>query len=174
MKLLRITAVILLAIAILGCEKADNMIPADNLEVEHYVQLLKSGQFEELNMPPFTYQDIPALLEHRNDNQLITTFPRNPISSFYQNECTLGMVILWTVESIRAVSADSKYLFMRYPSQNPVLARKDAAQLTFATGKNVQTDAAKAYFEWWDKNKHKNFNRFKDQDPLKNTPYRWH
>lgn len=34
--------------------------------------------------------------------------------------------------------------------------------------------AAQAYFHWWNENKHKNFDIFKDIDPLANTTYSWY
>jgi len=34
--------------------------------------------------------------------------------------------------------------------------------------------AAKAYFDWWENNKQKDFSEFNFIDPLKDTGYRWH
>jgi len=34
--------------------------------------------------------------------------------------------------------------------------------------------AAKAYSDWWENNKQKDFNDFKSIDPLAGTSYKWH
>ncbi len=127
-----------------------------------------------MNLPEFTYQDIPALIKYRNETQIITNFPHNGISSLYEPECTLGMYVLWTIESIRAVAINSEYLIMRFPSQNPILALRDADELSLVYSIESHQIAAKAYFDWWENNKQKNFNKFKNIDPLKFTKYRWH
>ena len=33
---------------------------------------------------------------------------------------------------------------------------------------------SQVYFDWWKNNKDKNFNEFKNIDPLETTDYRWH
>lgn len=167
-----LTAVLMLAL--FSCEKEADLIISGNPLVEEYIFALKSNQYDALDMPPLTYKEIPALLEYRNDTYVINKFPRNPISSHYQRECTVGMVVIWTIESIRAVSVNSSSLFMRFPSQNPVLALRNAPQLEFALSSASHKAAAKAYYDWWYNNKNRSYNNFKRQDPLKNTNYRWH
>ena len=151
----------------LGCEKE-----TDNPDVEKYINQLISGQYESSELPAFNTFDIPALLNYRNETTLITKFPRNGISSFWQSECKLGMFVLWTIESIRAVEIDSEYLIGRFPSQNPILALRDSPELDLVFDDQSHIDAAKAYNEWWN-----SFHIFKDKikiDPLKSTEYRWH
>ncbi|MBP6663059.1 MAG: DUF4943 family protein [Paludibacter sp.] len=135
---------------------------------------MKANQYDSINLPAFTYNDIPTLLKYRNDTQVITNFPHNGISSLYAPNCTLGMYVLWTIESIRAVSINSKYLIMRFPSQNPILALRDSVDLMLVNDDTSHKIAAKAYFDWWENNKQKNFGEFKDIDPLVETKYRWH
>lgn len=142
--------------------------------VENYIQLLKSNQYQSDNLPLFTYQDIPFLLEYRNDTHIITDYPRNMISSYYQPECTLGMYVLWTVESIRAVSINSDLLIERFPSQNPILALRNSNELVLVSDNTSHSIAAKAYYDWWTNNKNKDFNTFNHIDPLENTDYKWH
>ena len=105
---------------------------------------------------------------------MITNFPRNPISSLYGPDCKLGMFVLWTIESIRAVAIDSKYLIGRFPSQNPILALKAADELDLVYDNESHEVAAEAYFNWWDSNRSDNFDDFKMVDPLAETEYRWH
>jgi hypothetical protein len=167
MKTKPILLVLSLSFFLIGCEKQD----INNPEVENYVDLLKSGQYNLPDLPEFQPSDIPALLIFRNDTASITNFPKNGISSFWIRKCKLGMYILWTIESIRAVEINSEYLIGRFPSQNPALAlRDDPATLVFDNESHLAT--AKAYYDWWRSNP-----IFKNKmkiDPLKDTKYIWH
>lgn len=173
MKTLKHLIYFIFFISLIGCDKKDNK-ETINQDVETYIELLKSNQYDSLNLPSFTYKDIPALLQYRNETQIITNFPHNPISSWYGPECKLGMYVLWTVESIRAVSINSEYLIKRFPSQNPILARRSSAELDLVSDNASHTIAAKAYFDWWENNKNRDFDDFKNIDPLKDTDYKWH
>ncbi len=164
----------ILLIAFVGLISCDDNKEISNVTVDKYVELLKVNQYDSINLPAFTYNDIPTLLKYRNDTQVITNFPHNGISSLYAPNCTLGMYVLWTIKSIRAVSINSKYLIMRFPSQNPILALRDSVDLMLVNDDTSHKIAAKAYFDWWENNKQKNFGEFKDIDPLVETKYRWH
>jgi hypothetical protein len=164
----------ILLIAFVGLISCDDNKEISNVTVDKYVELLKANQYDSINLPAFTYNDIPTLLKYRNDTQVITNFPHNGISSLYAPNCTLGMYVLWTIESIRAVSINSKYLIMRFPSQNPILALRDSVDLMLVNDDTSHKIAAKAYFDWWENNKQKNFGEFKHIDPLLETKYRWH
>ncbi len=173
MKTLKLFLVLISLTAIISCKKSDSEVKT-NMIVERYIELLRANQYDSLNLPAFTYQDIPALLKYRNETQIITNFPHNWISSLYEPDCTLGMYVLWTIESIRAVAIHSEYLIMRFPSQNPILALRVADELSLVYSDESHQIAAKAYFDWWKNSKQKNFNQFKNIDPLKSTDYRWH
>lgn len=109
----------ILLIAFVGLISCDDNKEISNVTVDKYVELLKANQYDSINLPAFTYNDIPTLLKYRNDTQVITNFPHNGISSLYAPNCTLGMYVLWTIESIRAVSINSKYLIMRFRLKTP-------------------------------------------------------
>lgn len=173
MKTLTHLIFLFLIVSLISCDK-NEIDEINNLDVEKYIELLKSNQYDSLNLPAFTYTDIPALLEYRNDNQIITNFPHNGISSLYAPDCTLGMYVLWTIESIRSVAIKSENLIMRFPSQNPILAIRDDDELTLVYSIESHQIAANAYFEWWVNNKQNDFNDFKNIDPLISTDYRWH
>jgi hypothetical protein len=164
----------ILLIAIVGLISCDDNKEISNLTVDRYVELLKANQYDSINLPAFTYNDIPALLKYRNETQVITNFPHNGISSLYAPDCTLGMYVLWTIESIRAVSINSEYLIMRFPSQNPILALRDSTELKLVYDETSHQTIAKSYYDWWENSKQKNFNEFKNIDPLAETKYRWH
>jgi hypothetical protein len=173
MKTFNCFIIIVSSIGLMSCNKEDTP-EITNLSVEKYIQLLKANQYDSSNLPAFTYRDIPALLKYRNENQIITNFPTNGISSLYMPDCKLGMYVLWTIESIRAVAINSEYLIMRFPSQNPILAYRTSEELKLVYSDESHQIAAQAYFEWWENNKQKNFNEFKNIDPLESTEYRWH
>jgi hypothetical protein len=142
--------IILVSLTILiSCNKNDtDEYPNPNPNVEKYIELLKSNQYDSLNPPAFTYIDIPALLKYRNETQTITNFPHNGISSLYAPECTLGMYVLWTIESIRAVAINSNYLIMRFPSQNPILSLRISDELILVYTNESHQIVAKAYYDW--------------------------
>lgn len=172
MKTLKFLILMLLLAGVIGCKK-DEPVDIKNLDVERYIELLKANRYDSNELPPFTYKDIPALLKYRNEAQMISDFPRNWISSLWGPDCKLGVYVLWTVESIRAVAIGSKYLVGRFPSQNPILfKRDDGSQLAYDNG--AYDIAAQAYFKWWEENKQKDFNEFKNMDPLEKTNYEWH
>lgn len=172
MKNVKIIIVLVSLLISISCHKnSDEVIT--NVNVDQYIALLKSGKYDAADLPAFTCLDIPALLAYRNETQKITNFPRNGISSYYQRDCTLGLYVLWTIESIRAVAINSKYLIGRFPSQNPLLEKSDYSELFLDTNQAHEI-ASKAYFDWWVSNNRKDFNEFKNIDPLKNTVYKWH
>lgn len=149
-----------------GCEKTTN------LRVEEYISQLKSNQYTSHELPDFHPSDIPALLNYCNDTRVITNFPHNGISSLWAPECKLGMYVLWTIESIRAVEINSESLIGRFPSQNPILALRSASEMVLVYDDKSHIDAAKAYYDWW-------YSAYllSDKmwmDPLKDTDYRWH
>jgi len=75
--------------------------------------------------------------------------------------------VLWTIESIREVANDSENLLGRFPSLNPILSLKNVIEPEDIDSKEAHEIAAKAYFDWWDNNKDKDFDEFKKIDPLK-------
>ena len=172
MKTVKLIIVLLSLIISVSCHKGNDQ-EIKNVMVNQYIELLKFGKYDSVDLPAFIYLDIPALLAYRNETQKITNFPRNGISSFYQRDCTLGLYVLWTIESIRAVAINSKYLIGRFPSQNPLLEKSDYSELFLDTNETHEI-ASKAYLDWWVSNNRKDFIEFKNIDPLKSTVYKWH
>ncbi len=173
MKKIGFILIVIMLACITGCDKENEDVP-DNPDVESYIQQLKSGEYDSSRLPEFTGSDIQALLQYRNETNIITGFPWNPISSSAMQECRLGIYALWTIESIRATSIESKYLVMGFPSQNPVLAIRNAEGLEVVHDNRSHEVAAKAYYNWWYGNSGKSFDSFSHIDPLEATEYRWH
>jgi hypothetical protein len=172
MKTWKLLIILISLTVIISCEKSAP-VETTNSAVERYIQLLKANQYDSLNLPAFTDNDIPALLKYRNETQIITNFPHNGISSLYAPDCTLGMYVLWTIESIRAVAVNSQHLIMRFPSQNPILGLRDAQEYTLVYTEESHIIAAKAYYDWWYTHNSMNFSAFMNIDPLGTTPYQW-
>ncbi len=173
MKTLKFINLVILFFYLISCDKND-IKQTNNPEVETFIGLLRSNQYNSLNLPAFSYNDIEALLQYRNETKIITNFPHNPVSSLYVPDCKLGLYVLWTIESIRAVSIKSEYLIMSFPSQNPILALRNSDELNLVSDNLSHSITADAYYYWWEVNKGKNFNEFKNIDPLKKTDYKWH
>jgi hypothetical protein len=172
-KIIKIFVLVILFFSLPGCNK-DDEVDIKNIDVEKYIELLKKGEYKFLKLPPFTDEDIPVLLQYRNENQVITNFPRNMISSLMMPECKLGMYVLWTIESIRTDLIKTEHVLGSFPSQNPVLGLRNSEGIELVNTDESHAVAAKAYFDWWNENKHKNFDEFKNIDPLAETDYRWH
>lgn len=173
MKALKFIIILAVTFGFISCNNQKDY-ELTSLKVDRYVELLKANQYDSINLPAFTYQDIPALLAYRNETQIIHDFPRNGISSLYAPDCTLGMYVLWTIESIRAVATRSKLMIFQFPSQNPILALRDSTNMQLVYDSQSHEIAAKAYYDWWENNKNKDFNAFKNIDPLTSTKYKWH
>jgi len=178
MKTLKFLFIIVSFIGLIGCHKKDNeeITNLTNLDVEKYIELLKSDQFVSYKIPAFTSNDIPSLLKYRNDNQIVTKFPANGISSFIMMppKYKLGVLVLWTVESIR-ISSIKNSMNGIFPSQNPFIAlRNNPSEWVLDYNSQVYEIISQAYFDWWENNKHKGFDQFKNIDPLINTNYIWH
>jgi hypothetical protein len=166
MKKIYLIITIGIVILALGCRKLDN----DNEAVNGYVSALKEGTFHSYDLPEFSEADIPALLYYRNDTTTINRFPVNPISSFMMTKCSLGMIMLWSVESVRVTGGGNSPLIGRFPSQNPILASRIEPGKWFSDS-GSQFAAAEAYYKWWTG---VSLNNRMKTDPLEGTKYVWH
>jgi len=170
MKLLQSPIFLALLLVFVSCEDKSE---SPQMSVERYVELLKAGKYENIELPDFSSKDIPALLSYRDETDIITGFPVNRISSSLTLDVALGMYVLWTVESIRARSVGSEFLIGTFPSQNPVVEnREDFGYVE--QNQQVRKEVADSYFDWWESNKNNDFAEFNDIDPLGDTGYRWH
>jgi len=167
MRLLSKLIILALSFGFVGCEKN-----TDNPLVDEYIFQLKSNTYTSQELPEFSTSDIEALLFYRYDTTLIKNFPSNPISSYRGPDCRLGMLVLWTIESIRSQEIKSEKLIGRFPSQNPILALRTSTELKLVYDENSHREAAKAYYYWW--NALYIFTDRMKSDPLEDTDYSWH
>ncbi|NNC95691.1 MAG: DUF4943 family protein [Chitinophagales bacterium] len=115
-------------------------------EVEIYIEILKEDKTSSIDHTDFDHENISELLKYRNDMQDISNFPRNPLSSFYMEEVTLGMYVLWIIESIRMEEIEDPDFYL-FASLNPRILRVSTGELVDQD--DILPDMALAYFEWW-------------------------
>ena len=108
---------------------------------------------------------------------MVNKFPYSPISSYapVNPEYRLGILVLWTIESIRVFSCDNKKHNYRFPSQHPFVQTRSVpiAWITDNDDRAYET-VRQAYVDWWIENSSKSFCDYCNIDPLENTNYRWH
>ena len=150
-----------------SCSKS-TVLP--NADVDEFIWLLKKNQYTQRQLPEFVSGDIPALLEYRHDRTRISVFPVNPISSFYLEEVSVGVYVLWTIESIRQVHNRNDELILGFPSLNPILLALNNPEMN---EKEIQNAAAKAYYDWWYSHEGQPFSLFSSIDPLEPIGIKW-
>lgn len=176
MRTLKFLILIFSLFGLYSCDKNESE-ELYNIEVENYIELLKSNQYESLDSPNFSFKHIPALLIHINDTSVVNKHPRGPSSYWPQNpNYRLGVFVLWTIEFIRVKSIDSKRLFVgRFPSQNPIVQKRNGSHEWITDHDDEAYEFVRqAYYIWWEENKLNNSTDFHDIDPLGNTNYQWH
>ncbi|MFA5302384.1 MAG: DUF4943 family protein [Bacteroidales bacterium] len=176
MKQLKIITLLFLALSVASCERN---IDDNQPEAEYLVDLLRSGEYDALMLPKLTSESIPTLLKYADSKEHITTFPVNPISSFYREECRLGIYVLWIVEAIRLAPNKSEDGTMPYASQNPLLIRKEHGdseqfQPLGTDDETSHSQVAQAYRDWWKNHENMLFFLYKNVDPLEGSEYQWH
>ena len=110
---------------------------------------------------------MPALLDYVDSIGTLTSFPRSPLSSQFEQECSEGMVALWLIEGIRKGG--------NYPSLNSLCFKVgvEAKDWTKASEENHKA-VARAYRTWWESAKSLAPEKAKAIDPLKDTGLAWH
>jgi len=112
--------------------------------------------------------NISELLDHSEDNRLISNFPRNPLSSFYMEKVSLGIYVLWTIESIRKDKSKDPEFYL-FASLNPRIVRSSTGELVDQDA--ILTVVRKAYTNWWSSSL-----AIEDKlvvDPLQDLDLRW-
>lgn len=129
-------------IMLLSCEKNDIKYNADE-----YMDKVKSETYSDMFLPDLEPQDISSLLKYRDDKTILKKFPTNPISSLIGDSVTVGIIALWTIESIRIseLNGDTS-AYKRFPSLNPMILDTNSI---FTNKFSLQDNVAKRYYNWW-------------------------
>ena len=130
------------------------------ISVEEYIVLLKSGNFDIWMIPIFEISDIPALLKHARNEQIITvnTTPSWSSAFYAPTNVSMGMMMLWTIEGAR--------LDVDHPSNSITVV--DAQYRVVS-----QSKVANQYELWWSENKGKTIEQLKKISPFEGTDFSW-
>lgn len=156
---------LIIAFLLFGCEKNDKQ---DN--AVEYMDKVESETYSDMFLPDLEPTDIATLLTYREDKTILNRFPVNPISSFIVDSVTVGIIALWTIESIRIseLNGDTSE-FNRFPSLNPML--RDTTNF-FAKKFALQDSASKRYFNWWNQKNISQIDKLKI-NPLQGSNIVW-
>jgi hypothetical protein len=119
-------------------------LKASRERVQKLFAAMREGRYDDNGFPALSWQDVPALLEIAPSRVVVRRFPRNPLASQFQQECSEGMVALWLIEGIRKRG--------KYPSHNALCFRPGPARGDYGQVSERNHDQAlKAYQAWWKK-----------------------
>jgi len=149
---------------IVGCTRKS----MESSKVETFIETLKNDEIGNVQVPDFNDENISELLQYREDDLNISNYPKNPLSSFILDEVSVGMYVLWTIESIRQKEIEDPNFYL-FASLNPMVIKR-------STGEAVDQDAilpelAEAYFDWW--NSSKSIEEKLQINPLEGLGLRW-
>ena len=162
---------LLLAIAIFSFQCSEDLDPI-TLNASQFVEVVKNNEYDADVLPPFKADDITILLTGAQNNQQVSTFVVNPISSYRQASFTLTESMLWTIEAIR-LDSDPDDNLLPLPSLAPKLRKRDAQDnLVFATEEDYVL-AYEAYNDWWNDQATPSFEEKKKVNPLENLNLFW-
>jgi|GEM_PF-5056382 len=133
---------LILPLLFYGC-KTEEVAPSPS--VDEYITLLRADQYDSMKLPAFGYSDIETLLGYRDDTTTIHNFPRNPASSYSNPKCQIGVIALWTIESIR-VSKTNQFP-ERFPSINPLVSpKKNPGKFLYNYHDEAYREVSDAYY----------------------------
>ena len=138
-----------LIVSFTGCTSEE--MDYNNPDVTLFVKQLKTGTYKMKNdkgvveVPHFTEEDIPELLNYAEDLTIIPSFPS--VYNTNNGKIRLGECMLWVIESIRQGTAPSLGCRM-------VLANADNYEAIFFLTDDEVLDAAACYRRWWEGRKY--------------------
>jgi hypothetical protein len=151
----------------LSCSKEEQV----KTEVEIFIKQVKNNEYIADSLPKFSPNEIPTLLNVANDFSLIAVFPINPVSSYAPTRLTVGECLLWTVEHIR-LHFGAYSTCVGFPSFVPEL--RDITNInSINLNKEQLNEVYNLYCGWWNDNKSKDFENYRNINPLENSKYRW-
>jgi hypothetical protein len=165
MKTILLQFIILCLLA--SCSKVDE----PTTEVDKYIEQVKQDKYTADSLPEFLPEAIPVLLQSANDFSKITKFPVNPYTAYGPVKLTVGECLLWTIENIR-LNYGNYEKDNPFPSLVPELHMKTDINVLRLTDAQL-SEVYKLYYNWWYNNKEKDFEEFRQINPLQDSPYGW-
>ncbi len=128
---------------------------------------MRAGRYDEVDFPKLGWEEIPGLLEVGSSTTALTTFPRSPLSSQYEAECSEGMVALWLVEGLRKGG--------QFGSLNALCLPVGAAGGDWrALSEKSHAGVLRAYRDWWRRVQSLPRDKAAAVDPLQGAELHWH
>ena len=140
--------------------------------IDTLINLLKSNRYPlRSEFPLLRWEDIPELLAIGNSNSLINKYPISIVSSSSSEDCYLGIVSLWFIESIRISEVKSTMVpNEKFPSFTPSLHYTGNTSKELVSNSNeIMQKAYQAYLTWWNKVKNIDKEQGCKINPLENT-----
>jgi hypothetical protein len=141
------------------CDKKD---PHRNLSAKEYVAVLQANKYPKYDLiPKLDKTDIDYLLRYASDSQLIENYPIPAFSAAYYGPQKVGMIILYTVESIRLQKENGA---SSHPYVRDTLTPKRSVELS---------ELVPYYINWWQLHKNKTAEELKNISPLAGSTLKW-
>lgn len=168
----RVPCAVLTLIACSGCwifpwERAvGDGVSHRSARVARLFDAMANHEYRSTTPPALGWNDVPSLLDLGASVRTLTDFPRNPLSSHYEESCSEGMIALWLIEGVRRGGG--------FASLNALcLSPGTGPPWGTASGANHSRVLA-AYRQWWAKARLLPDDRARWGDPLQGTGLRWH
>ena len=145
-------------------------------ETDTLINILKSNKYPLRSVfPLLQWQDIPALLAIGNDRTIIDKYPISVASSRLHEDCYLGIVSLWFIESIRITEMKKAIIpHEKFPSLTPTLHYQGAANREQTVNSiEMMEKAYLEYLAWWDEVKTMKKENACKINPLVNLNIKW-
>ena len=145
-------------------------------DIDTLINLLKSNRYPlRSEFTLLRWEDIPELLAIGNSNSLINKYPISVLSSGSSEDCYLGIVSLWFIESIRISELKSTMVpTEKFPSLTPSLHEIGNANKKLGSNRNeILEKAYQAYLIWWNKVKNMDKEHACKINPFENTTLAW-
>lgn len=169
--LLMLWMAVCLVVSFAGCSSEE--MDYNNPDVALFVKQLKAGTYKVKNekgvvdVPHFTEEDIPELLQYADDLTIIPSFPS--VYNTNNGKIRLGECMLWVIEYIRQGTPPSMGCKM-------VLANAENYEAIYFLTDEEVLDAATCYRNWWEEKQFPKTRWTIDpcyDEPLCGTGYRW-
>ncbi len=162
--------------------KRDQKLQAEVDDVDIFIQQLSNNQYRADYAPALTWSAIPKLMAIANSTKIIDRIPRNIMSRVYVEECQLGIIALWLIDSIRK-SEGRKPRKAWYISPIPVLEGPDDRKRSKERGQgntylaknsdNKLQEAYESFSTWWEVAGSLSRNKAKRINPLDDSALNW-
>lgn len=137
-----------------------------NTKVDSLFDSFRKNEYRARSFPDLTLCDVPALLKLGESDRILTTFPRNLISSQFEINCSEGMVALWLIEGIRQGKG--------FPSLNSLCLGNDPDKDWTTESENNRKAVLASYQQWWKETMAQMTKHVQANDPLAEGNLNWH